>query len=47
MSWAHISFADGSNPYICMTKENFDWMNEHYRLVKQKENFYIAFRREN
>jgi len=40
--WQHISFADGSNPYICTCKENFTWMNRHYEMVKIKENFWLA-----
>ena len=41
--WQHIEFANGSNPYICMTRENFDYMKKKYRLVAIKENFWKAF----
>lgn len=40
--WQHIQFADGSNPYICMTEKNFKWMQKHYNLVKIKDGFWLA-----
>ena len=35
--WQHIQFADGSNPYICTSKEAFDYMNRKYNLTKLSE----------
>lgn len=31
--WQHIEFADHSNPYVSMTQDDFNWMQEHYDLV--------------
>ena len=41
-NWQHIKFADGSNPYICKTEEDFDWMKKKYSLKKIQENFWLA-----
>lgn len=42
MKWKHIEFLNGSNPYICKTKAEFERMNRKYVLLEYKENFYIA-----
>ena len=41
-TWQHIQFEDGSNPYVCITEENFKWMQKHYNLEQIKEGFWIA-----
>lgn len=46
-NWQHIQFTDGSNPYICMTEENFNEMKKKYRLVAIKENFWTAYNKRN
>lgn len=40
--WQHIQFTDGSNPYICTTEKSFKWMQEHYKLEKIEDGFWIA-----
>lgn len=42
MSWQHISFEDGSNPYICKTESEFNQMKKKYELKQIKENLWIA-----
>lgn len=41
-NWQHIEFENGSNPYICMTEENFNKIKEKYNLVKISDNFWLA-----
>lgn len=38
----HIEFADGSNPYICMTEKEFRRIEGKYNLKKIKFGFWIA-----
>ena len=40
--WQHIKFEDGSNPYICMTEDNFNRMKEKYNLINIKDTFWLA-----
>lgn len=40
--WQHIEFTDGSNPYICTTKREFERMKLKYHLVFIKEGFWKA-----
>ena len=40
--WKHISFKDGSNPYICKTEEDFDRMNKKYKLTRLHGDCYQA-----
>ena len=39
--WQHIEFADGSNPYICTTKEKFEYMKQKYNLTQIKDGFWL------
>lgn len=41
-NWQCIKFADGSNPYVCMTEKEFKRIKERYILEKMKENFWLA-----
>lgn len=41
-TWQHISFGDGSNPYICKTEEEFNRMKKKYGLVRIQQNFWLA-----
>ena len=41
-NWQHISFVDGSNPYICKTEEEFNRIKKKYRLVEIQKNFWLA-----
>ena len=40
--WQHIQFADGSNPYISKTAEDFECMKNRYSLKQLAENFWLA-----
>lgn len=40
--WQHITFADGSNPYICMTQEAFDFIKTKYELTQLKYGLWLA-----
>ena len=40
--YQHITFTDGSNPYICKTEKRFKWMKEHYVLEPLAKNFWKA-----
>ena len=40
--WQHIEFADGSNPYVCKTKESFEFMQQKYKLKQIKYGFWLA-----
>lgn len=40
--YQHITFIDGSNPYICKTEKSFKWMKEHYVLEPLAKNFWKA-----
>ena len=40
--WQHIQFSDGSNPYVCMTEENFEYMRNKYDLTYIKDGFWMA-----
>lgn len=40
--WQHIEFTNGSNPYICKTKREFERMKRKYHLVFIKECFWKA-----
>lgn len=40
--WKHISFKDGSNPYICKTEEDFARMNKKYKLTRLHGDCYQA-----
>jgi hypothetical protein len=40
-----ITFVDGSNPYVCKTKEEFSNIKEKYVLRKMSENTYLATKR--
>lgn len=40
--WQRIEFADGSNPYICMTQEAFDFMKARYELKQLKYGLWLA-----
>ena len=42
MPWQHISFSDGSNPYICKTKAEFQRIAKRNYLEPIKENFWYA-----
>lgn len=41
-AYQHITFIDGSNPYICKTEKSFKWMKEHYVLEPLAKNFWKA-----
>ena len=41
-NWRHIEFANGSNPYICKTEEEFKRIQKKYMLEEIKTNFYKA-----
>lgn len=49
MTWYHISFEDGSNPYICKDKRELLRLAKKYgkRLVEIKEQFYLVKKGEN
>lgn len=40
--WQYIEFANGSNPYISKTKEDFEWMQNHYKLTQLRDGFWLA-----
>ena len=42
--WQHITYEDGGNPYICMTKKRFNQLQKKYgdRLVKLKDDFWLV-----
>ena len=40
--WQHIQFADGSNPYICMTEKEFKRIQKKYNLTQIKDGFWLA-----
>ena len=40
--WQRIEFANGSNPYICMTQEAFDFMQRKYDLKQIKYGIWLA-----
>lgn len=40
--WQHITFSDGSNPYICMTEKCFKRMKKAYNLKHLGGNFWLA-----
>ena len=44
MTWQHISYSDGSNPYICTTEEKFKRLKRKYgkRMKLIKENFWYV-----
>ena len=41
-TWQHIEFADGGNPYICMTEKAFRRIKKKYNLMEIKKNFWLA-----
>ena len=45
-TWQHIEFEDGSNPYICITEENFNYMKNKYNLVNVDGRFWLAKNKE-
>lgn len=45
-SWQYIKFADGSNPYICMTEKEFKRIQKKYKLEKMVEDFWLAKNKE-
>ena len=49
MTWYHISFEDGSNPYICKNERELMKFVKKYgkRLVKVKDHFYVVKKGEN
>lgn len=42
MTWNHINFEDGSNPYICKTEKELERMKREYDLVQLDVNFWLA-----
>ena len=40
--WQHISFANGSCPYICTTQKEFNRIQSRYLLVPIGDNFWKA-----
>lgn len=44
MAWQHISYSDGSNPYICTTEKKFKQLKRKYgkRMKRIKENFWYV-----
>lgn len=40
--WQHISFIDGSNPYVCKTEKEFKRMKSRYVLEKIDDNCWKA-----
>lgn len=44
MTWQHISYSDGSNPYICTTEKKFKQLKRKYgkRMKRIKENFWYV-----
>lgn len=40
--WQHITFADGSNPFICTTEKAFQRLRRKHHLVKLQDNFWYA-----
>lgn len=42
MTWKHIQFEDGSNPYICKTEKELERMKRKYDLVQLDGNFWSA-----
>lgn len=49
MAWQHISYSDGSNPYICTTEKKLKQLKRKYgkRMKLIKENFwYIEVKEE-
>ena len=41
-NWQHIEFIDGSNPYICKTKKEFNKIKQKYVLDKIDDDFWKA-----
>lgn len=41
-TWQHITFENGSNPYICMTEKEFKRIKRKYNLEKIENNFWFA-----
>ena len=41
-TWQHIQFANGSNPYICKTEEEFKRIKRKYKLTEIKSGFWLA-----
>lgn len=44
MSWKHIVYEDGSNPYICTTEKEFNRIKRKYKdkLVQISETTYLV-----
>lgn len=42
MTWNHIQFENGSNPYICKTDKELERMKRKYDLVQLDGNFWLA-----
>lgn len=42
MAWQHISYSDGSNPYICTTEKRLKQLKRKYgkQMKLIKENFW-------
>ncbi len=42
--WQHVSFQDGSNPYICKTPAEFARIKRKYKqnLVNIRDNFWMV-----
>ena len=40
--WKHITFSDGSNPYICKTEADFNRMKKKYHLEQISGDFWEA-----
>ena len=41
-TWQHISFRNGSNPYICKTEKEFNRINKKHNLVAIQKNFWLV-----
>lgn len=43
-TWQHISYSDGSNPYICTTQKRFNQLKHKYgsAMTKVEENYWMV-----
>lgn len=41
-SWQHIEFANGSNPYICLSEKEFKRIKRKYNLSPVADGFWYA-----
>lgn len=45
--WQHIQFANGSNPYICKTENEFKRIKRKYKLSLIRNGFWLVIEEHN